>query len=392
MFWLPLLWSLVHLSRRCPLRLLTPDRPSGFYQDTPGITNYAILPGSQINGIAVGSDGSTVYVVDTVAGSYILKSTNGGTSFATIMGSGTTAYSGGTPKAVAVAPDNVQAIAVTDGTDVFTSNDSGSTWLMQQRPNTANAAWAGTVVTGIAVAPARPGTLLQREYAVSVANPAAATTTGGDVLIVGGDSAIWTSVAAYTSGFTGTWDFTSLVFTPNYIFDRTLVAVGSNAAGTVVKLLCSSIKSVIGTSNVNGAGTTVAATIDYDASASASASMITSDISLPTNFDPSTAANTRGYVAINSAFGVGSDIYRFDNTATAKPISQYAGTPFRSLSFAGTTTSGTLFIAPAYGRLISYSTDACVGISPDWTRFSKGPRSCNRYQYDCQNCERFHNF
>ena len=92
---------------------------------------------SDINGMVVGPDGYTIYVIDNqTAGSAVWKSSNGGRTFAALANpAGITAPF----RAVAVAPDNPNVVAVVDSTAavaatnalgrVFVSRDGGVNWL-----------------------------------------------------------------------------------------------------------------------------------------------------------------------------------------------------------------------------------------------------------------------
>jgi len=90
--------------------------------------------GSDVGGFAV-ADASTIYAIDSLgaASNQIYKSTNTGQSFTNI----TNTYAGGAPKAIAVAPDNKDVLAVTDGVNVWISTDAGTTWTMLTGPGTA---------------------------------------------------------------------------------------------------------------------------------------------------------------------------------------------------------------------------------------------------------------
>lgn len=182
----------------------------------PGTTKNVILNGSSIIDMAVASDGKTIYVAGTVAGSLVLKSTDAGQSFESVQNN----YGGAAPVAISVAPDDVNTVAVTDGAVVWITKDGGTTWAALPAPP------AGSI-RDVAVVPARSGTLLGREYVLAISDPTggtiAASTALGDVAIIG-NTATWTSVAA---GITGTRDYTSVAVSPNFPGDRAVVAVGT---------------------------------------------------------------------------------------------------------------------------------------------------------------------
>ena len=194
-------------------------------QPLPSVTSLVILTPSDITDIAVANDGVTVYVADSETGS-MYRSSDGGQSF-TRLDSYNNISGVAAPTAVAVAPDDPQVVAVSDGSFVYTSTNSGTTW---SNLGTLPAASASGTIMDCAVGPARSGTLLGREYAAAMADPADAITNTptqeGDVLIVG-KIASWASAGSSTN-ITGDMDYMAVSFTPNFVGDRVLVAVGAS--------------------------------------------------------------------------------------------------------------------------------------------------------------------
>jgi len=185
---------------------------------TPSSAGNVLASGSNIVDFAVAPDGTTIYLINDDSDpdkDGVYKSTNGGSSFSAL-----TLPSGlATPKLVAVAPDDPNAVAVVDDADeeVFISNNGGATWASLDTPA------ADEVISDIAVSPARSGTLLGRDYVVSTYN----TTGWGDVYVAGSTSA-WSGEAS-RAGFTS-YDFTSVALAPNWTGDRVVLAVGSDAS------------------------------------------------------------------------------------------------------------------------------------------------------------------
>jgi len=270
-------------------------------QSVPSATGSVLINGSNVTDIAVANDGSTVYAIDgqtvttaAAPGGAVYKSANNGQSFTRL----TAPAIGVTLVAIAVAADNPEIIAVTDGANVYTSSNGGTTW------STLPAHGVATVtIMDVAVGPARSGTLLGREYAIALAFNTTALTTNGDVLIIGGN-ATWTTVGG---AIFGTNDYMTVAFSPNFVGDRCVVAVGSSATFAKLQIINTATNTLVRSTTF---GTT---TIDYDSGLAVAASILSADIALPSDFDPSTSSGQRSYVVIASLTTVtDNDIYRID--------------------------------------------------------------------------------
>jgi hypothetical protein len=199
-----------------PVAASVPGDGTFSIQDLPATGTagkFVILDNSQIIDIAVGSDGKTIYVANAEsAANWIMKSTDAGQSFDTVTNNygaaGVTPAGGVLPVAMAIAPDDVQTVAVTDGIKVIITKDGGTTWSALPNP-----VLAGAVITDIAVAPARSGTLLGREYIISIAN--------AGVILGGGPRTV---VATTTTA--GAWSAGAGIYTMTY----------TNQAGTAGKI------------------------------------------------------------------------------------------------------------------------------------------------------------
>jgi len=166
--------------------------------------------GSDITDFAVAADGSTIYLINATDG-FVYRSTNGGASFTQL-----TDISNG--RLVAVAPDDPNALAVVDSANVvWLSNNGGASWANLGAP-----AGDDEEISDIAVSPARSGTLLGRDYVVSTYSESG----WGDIYVVG-STANWSAVAS-SAGLT-TYDFTSVALVPNWVGERVVLAVGSDA-------------------------------------------------------------------------------------------------------------------------------------------------------------------
>jgi len=328
-------------------------------QSKPGISAYPIYSGSDGTNFAQSPSTGRVYIVDEVK--MVIKTGASGTVWSSIDNYATGAstinatwqaqYGAArycTPQVIAVAPDNDQAIAVSDNFGfVRISNDGGVNWsTLPAITNASSATINGTVGRGyildVAISPARSGTLLGREYAVAIADDTANSVTDGDVMMIGA-TATWESVATNT----GTADFYRVMYSPGYLGDRVLLATSVTAGGVVQLhyLNTSTNLDVAGPATVGtGAGAT-----DYAGTiAAALANKVNSiDLAVPSDFDPTTTSGRIVYVGIgtNTAAGAADDVYRMNST-TARPLNAVTATgtnAIDSVGYAGTVSEGTLF-------------------------------------------------
>lgn len=355
-----------------PVAASNPGDGTFSLQDIPaaGVAGKNVLmPGSNIVDMAVASDGKTIYVANNLAGNYILKSIDAGQSFDLTQNN----YAGGAPVAITVAPDAVNTVAVTDGALVFITSDGGTTWSSLPAPTLAG----GAAITDIAVAPARTGTLLGREYVISIAQGGPGV-VGGDVKIIGND-ATWASAGGTDAPniITDVFDFTSVAVSPNFLGDRCVVAVGTKAsitpATTALLIINTSTKSVVvgfGTPVVGVPLLTTGNTADVGTGVGGAFGITRSSIALPTNFDPTTSSGRRAYVSIASIGANDNDVYRVDDTSS-KALGA-TGAPISSVAYNGTTDTGILFMGPQGNTDVKYTT-GMTSTSPTWTTTLKGP-------------------
>jgi len=348
--------------------------------------------------IAVAADGKTIYAVDTQTAG-ILQSPNNGGRWTLLPNPVGIALP---PRLVAVSPDDPQAIAIVDSSaaaagfaagTVWISNNGGTTWAALAA--VAGNAGATSIVTGVAVGPSRSGTILNRDYAVSVADTAA-TTNGGDVLFQGLNTA-WTSCATVGAFAANTFDFTSLIMSPGFLGDRCIFAVGSDTAvgGTaeVGGANGDTYLFIIQTSDVAPLATVVAppgavrldtATTDSPPAlnnAGGFAQILASSVALPQDFDPTTAAGRRTFVSWASRLVGGltvcaDDVYRVDNQ-TVRKLQTGAANGIFSIAYSGTITGGTLIAGESLGTapiytLVHHTEDPQLS-QPSWATSAKSP-------------------
>lgn len=344
-------------------------------QSTPGTTYKVLAPSSNVTDIAVAGDGSTIYAIDNSVScnltGAILYSTNSGSSFSACAVP--TDATDGKPVAIAVAPDNPDAIAVIEaatGVDlVHTSNNGGTTWSTLP---VFGGDWTNSDALDIAVAPARSGILLGREYAVAVSDPATGATgtpnANGDVLIIGA-TADWQSAGKYeVPVIMGTYDYVAVAFTPNFVGDRCVVAVGSDGSAAALQVINTATRTVVQTTPL----TTGATITDYQ-TAGISADIVSADIALPFDFDATTSSGQRSYIAIaTAATYLDADVYRVDGS-TDWDLDGAGGTEsVKSVAYSGTIDEGTLFIGMDNSNKVRYTTNPTISM-PTWVTSKKYP-------------------
>lgn len=321
-----------------------------------------------ITDIAVAPDGETIYIIagkcsDSVT---VYKSTDGGSSFAECtMPSDFTAPA----RAIAVAPDDVNRVAVVDSTPaevgvyeggtVWISKTGGESWEVflpfSRVPNSS--AVASTVITDIAIGPTRPGMIHGRNY-----------------LVCSGDSVEGVSGGVHTIGTGDDWedlkigfpiypmDFTSCRFSPNFSSDFCFVTVGSTTEDTyqdIVNIMTfeSVAHVLLEPSGVDSPGDT---------------QIVTSDIALPSDFDPTSAAGQVSFVAWGSSSGTGDDVYRVNGTVVTKLNVLDATAGIRSIVCAGNIGSGALLAGMQANTKVYYTTDPWSA-SVTWSAASVPP-------------------
>ncbi|MDO8567740.1 MAG: hypothetical protein Q7R57_03380, partial [Dehalococcoidales bacterium] len=339
-------------------------------QTLPTASGKILQYGTDVTAYVVGT--GVIYATDYATGT-IYQSTNGAQTWTTTSGTLPASII-----ALAVAPDNSNVIAAATISTLYISTDAGSTWTSLALSGN----WIASNIKAIAIAPARSGTLLGREYFAAVVDPTvgatATATKNGDVLIIGGNSASWASAGPATSGnITGSRDYVAVAVTPNYVGDRSVVAIGASltansggdaATGVVVQVIKTTptAQAITQTAYLKTSGANTAT--DFGG---AGTSIVTGSIALPADFDATTSSGIRAYVGITTLTdATGNDVYRVDND-TAKALSAGGGGKrINSVSYAGTIASGTLFQGRYDLSEVQYSTHMTSG-SPTRTSTKK---------------------
>lgn len=174
-----------------------------------------------ITGMAVASDGRTIYII---RGTTVQKSDDGGLNFSLLtLPSNFTQQ----PLLISVAPDNPNVLAVTEGTSgdhyVWISTDGGITWTNLGTPIPDG----GVVITGVAVSPAAPNVALGRYYFVSVADMGQETIDNSNVMMTYSLSG-WSEIGhVHSTPFPH--HYLAVKTSPNFSGDRCICVVGATS-------------------------------------------------------------------------------------------------------------------------------------------------------------------
>lgn len=294
--------------------------------DTPGSIYNVIASPSEINAIAAGIDGITLYATD-IPHSKVYKSNNGGSGWDDITGYLTAAGSALPAWNIVTAPDNPRIVAAVTSAaglprNVFISTDGGSNWQNTSCPATSS-------IGAIDISPN------YKNYDVAVGTRTGAS--GGKVYIYkfpgyGG----WAD-----QSFTG--DVIAAKFSPNYASDNSLVIVSANAAGTFIN---TGIRDTI----ANTANWTAWAPVEITTSGagtSPKANQIrTADLKLPFDFLGQLASQRRIFISTNDAGASGNaGVYRIDDNLTYRLMAATGTKMISSISYIGNCSIGKLLAA-----------------------------------------------
>ena len=318
-----------------------------------------------VTDMAIGPDGKTIYILASKCTNAIsvYKSTDGGSNFVKCaMPSGFTAP----PRAIAVAPDNADQVVVVDSTpanpgvteggSVWRSKSGGQTWeAFPPVPNVSSV--VSTAITDIVIGPSRIGMMYGRNYLVCSRDLIDGVT--GRVHTIGAGD-VWEDLVL---GFPiYPMDFTSCRFSPGYVKDRCIVTVGSTTVETYQDIM--------------NTDTTVSVTHVLleppGADSPGDTQILTSDIALPSDFKPTSAAGQISFVAWDGNPYTNDDVYRVNGTSVTKLNILDAAAGIRSITCAGNIGSGKLFAGMQANTKVYYTTDPWSA-SPTWSSASVPP-------------------
>jgi hypothetical protein len=366
---------------------------------TPSATGNVISQ-CDVTDMAVAPDGMTIYVCDA-QGSRFLKSVDGGHCFDDITAGLVDAGYVGPPRLVAVAPNASEAVAVVDSAAatatsamgrVFISNTSGMSWDPLPLTPDANSNASNTRVTDLDVGPARDTAHpdLGRDFLVCTVDDAAGAMNDADIFVIGQTTA-WCSCQNAGTYAANTFDFTSVTFTPGFLGDRVIAAVGSKVAGGVpagagTYLLLINLGAAWGCSTaaytpLPGMPVPIQAEpIDFDATFAAAKSIISSDIALPSDFYPIEDYGQKTFVAL-AAVGalttpMGCDVFRVDYVTVTK-LGIAPDVDIHSISYRGELSGGYLIAGATslttFNHVQTWCTDDPMWAFPTWLSSAKPP-------------------
>jgi hypothetical protein len=187
----------------------------------PSGATYTYKSGAQMFGYAVQGNGAVTYAV--IGDNQTYKSTNGGVSWAQTNNSTPIAM---TPTMIAVAPDNADRIAISDGTNVFASVNGGISFS-----NLGSVAVTGYTLSTIECLTISPTRLGASYVTVSGSD----NSSNGVVFYYNLGAVVGQGWARLVPA--GDYDFCPAVaYSPNFGSDLTMEAVTANTSGTIVKL------------------------------------------------------------------------------------------------------------------------------------------------------------
>jgi len=201
-------------------RLITPE---------DGVTGNWVIAnnggsGTEVNRIAIGSDGETIYALDRVT-PLLFKSSDGGYTSVNITGS-LPAFA--SLNDLAVSPDDPDFLVAVDATtpEVFLSNDGGTSFAAT---GVAGLAIAGTIQDIAISGSYNTGGGTGREIMFGTSDGAG----GGQmwVMSIGAQFHGWTDVSTGVAGWLAA-DIFSLAYSPNYHTDRTVLVITADNVST----------------------------------------------------------------------------------------------------------------------------------------------------------------
>jgi hypothetical protein len=236
------------------------------------------------------------------------------------------------------------------------SKDGGKEWeVFPLVPN--DSAVASTVISDIAIGPSRIGMMYGRNYLVCSRDFVGGVT--GRVHTFGSGD-VWMDL---TIGFpVYPMDFTSCRFSPSFINDRCIVTVGSTAVDTFQDIVNMDIPASV---------THVLLTLP-GADSPGDTQIVTADIALPSDFDPTAAAGRVSFVAWYCNPYANDDVYRVNDHVVTKLNVRKHTAGIRSIVCAGTIGSGKLLAGMQAKNKVYYTTDLSSN-SPTWKSASIRP-------------------
>jgi hypothetical protein len=337
------------------------------YMDTPGSisTKNDILSPSEVNGMAIGSDGKTCYAIDipwadSVTGRKALfKSLDGGISWTDDIGVYLFNTMSGAEQAnfhvwyIAIAPDDVNFVAVI--TSNGTGNSPASVWLSQDGGDT----WTNTycpVPSTMSVIAVSSLTAGNRDVAVGTRSGVGA----GDIWAMNSQRMFsWASQGLNA-------DVMSLKFSPCYPDDNTMIVVFSNMLGTYLN---AGVRDIVANatdwSAIYRQGPLEITVKDAGGSPKAN-QIISADLSLPYSYTGQVSTDRRCFISVDCPLA-SAGIYRFDDSVGYRLMIATQFKRISSIAYYGNSSSGKLLAGEVLGAV-------CTASVMTW--FTDSPFAC----------------
>ena len=307
-------------------------------QATPSALTFQVASGTDASLIKVAPDGTTIFVVDSQATTDVVyKSANSGLTWtASVLNPWTTT----SITAMEISPNFAtdSTVVVTAGNLVYISTTAGAYF-----GQLGGAVATGEIITSLALSPTYSA---GGEIMVGTTNAAAATYGG---------VYIWNKLGVlnWAEQTTLDEDITSVAFSPNYPIDATILAIGSDAAGTQQHTKVSTFA----WDATIGAEVSINAALDVGSATA----IVSSSLVMGSDYNGSVAATRRTYVATVSGLG-SDDIYRVTTAATAMNPTSATDDAFVNLAYSGDITTGTLFASQNATALVYRSANPTATI------------------------------
>ncbi|HEX7365309.1 MAG TPA: hypothetical protein VF366_09100, partial [Dehalococcoidia bacterium] len=353
--------------------------------NTPSSQNNVVVSSSEINTMAIGSDGVTFYAVDipdfNISGSHgrVHKSTDGGITWQTELSNQLIAAGALMPVwNIAVARDNVNfVVAITDSTggpvpggptQVYISTNGGAEWSVAVNGLSLN---AGEFISSVDVSVTYGGT--NRDIAVGTRDGAGA----GRIFVMRAPGfGNWNvqnglGIPPSVGWPAGGGDVVALKFSPSYPSDSSLVVVSSEAMNTRLHIGFHDTTANFTNWDVLAGYPVQLWDANFAGTSPLATQIITADLELPSDFSGQDFGLCRFYVSTDvniptvqfGVYRVDYDIPRRINPQTSGRISSiaYSGTNAGGLLLAGEVTAN-----PILGLVNVWRTSDPMAGTPTW--------------------------
>ena len=275
---------------------------------TPTVSTLLIVPGSDVNHIAVAYD-NTVYAIDS-PNAKIYKSDHGGIGWTDISkGLGAAAPWGG----LAIAPDNPKIVAVTTnaGAEVYVSTDGGAKF---SGTGLSGMLGGGERVTCLAISPG------YGRWDIAVG-----TSTGGGngrvlVNVVSGFPSGWQDMSTGASGWSNA-DIFAIKYSPGFAADGTLLAIAATAPPTDDTYLYIGLRDLGGNTTIWNSSSGYPVEICQSGQDTPGTPLTYADLALPSDYSGSLPTHRHVYACWSDsppgaviAGNPDDDVYRLDDT------------------------------------------------------------------------------